>query len=416
MDRADARAEEVRGGLRSHPPGCVESRRGGVGVRTFRRWRDRCEAEGAEGLYDRRLGRASARRAGVDEAAHLLELFDTRYRDFNARHFHEKLVAEHGVQRSYNWVRLTLQAHGRVRAAPRRPPAQAPAPGAAGHGTRTAHAGRPVGSGRHPRRCHLRGLLLRRRGGCQLPGPPRGGARAVRSTPAVTTSTPRRPAARSTRTTRPKSGAPCANSAASPPTPPRRGGGACSSPCRSACPKNSGSPSTSTRPTASSNRSTCPATTPASQPRPRGSAFVPFAGTLDDIPCRGAHRLQRQHRARDVACNSRPTATATSRPGSGSTPTTPSPSSKGASPATAATANPSTPTPARLRDPLRRNQARPCGEVDGRYAPVHFPTGPTTPTEAVNPYIIPNPLFNDLFCGSCSSPVHNKRDFSRRIT
>ena len=200
------------------------------------------------------------------------------------------------------------------------PPAQAPAPGAAGHDTRTAHAGRPVDSGRHPRRCHLRGLLglLRRRGGRQLPGPPRGGARAVRSTPAVTTSTPRRPAARSTRTTRPRSGAPCANSAASPPTPPKRGAGACSPPCRSACPRNSGSPPTSTRPTASSNRSTCPATTDASQPRPRGSAFVPFAGALDDILCRGTHRLQRQHRARDAACNFRPTATTTSRPGFGS--------------------------------------------------------------------------------------------------
>ena len=92
----------------------------GVSERTFRRWRDRYEAEGAQGLYDRRLGRASARRAGVDEVVRLLELFDTRYWDFNARHFHEKLVAEHGVRRSYNWVRQTLQAHGRVRAAPRR--------------------------------------------------------------------------------------------------------------------------------------------------------------------------------------------------------------------------------------------------------------------------------------------------------
>ncbi len=90
----------------------------GVSERTFRRWR--YEAEGAEGLYDRRLGRVSARRAGADEVAQVLELFDTRYWDFNARHFHEKLVACHGVRRSYNWVRLTLQAHGRVRAAPRR--------------------------------------------------------------------------------------------------------------------------------------------------------------------------------------------------------------------------------------------------------------------------------------------------------
>ena len=33
----------------------------GVSERTFRRWRDRYEAEGADGLYDRRLGRVSAR-------------------------------------------------------------------------------------------------------------------------------------------------------------------------------------------------------------------------------------------------------------------------------------------------------------------------------------------------------------------
>ena len=35
----------------------------GMSDRTFRRWRDRFEADGAEGLYDRRLGRVSARRA-----------------------------------------------------------------------------------------------------------------------------------------------------------------------------------------------------------------------------------------------------------------------------------------------------------------------------------------------------------------
>ena len=85
----------------------------GVSERTFRRWRDRYQAEGAEGLYDRRLGRASARRAGVDEVLDVLALFDTRYWDFTAKHFWEKLVDEHGVTRSYNWLRTTLQAHGR---------------------------------------------------------------------------------------------------------------------------------------------------------------------------------------------------------------------------------------------------------------------------------------------------------------
>src|SRR5512133_564241 len=92
----------------------------GMSERTFRRWRDRYEATGAEGLFDRRLGTVSARRAPVDEVAGLLELFDTRYFDFTPKHFHEKLVAGHGITRSYNWVRLTLQAHGRVMPAPRR--------------------------------------------------------------------------------------------------------------------------------------------------------------------------------------------------------------------------------------------------------------------------------------------------------
>jgi transposase len=92
----------------------------GMSERNFRRWRDRFEAEGADGLYDRRLGRVSARRAAVDEVTRVLELFDTRYFDFTAKHFHDKLVSEHGFLRSYNWLRLTLQGHGRVMPAPRR--------------------------------------------------------------------------------------------------------------------------------------------------------------------------------------------------------------------------------------------------------------------------------------------------------
>ena len=92
----------------------------GMSERTFRRWRDRFEAEGAEGLYDRRLGRVSARRVGVDEVTRVLELFDTRYFDFTAKHFYDKLLSDHGFGRSYNWLRLTLQAHGRITPAPRR--------------------------------------------------------------------------------------------------------------------------------------------------------------------------------------------------------------------------------------------------------------------------------------------------------
>ena len=92
----------------------------GMSERTFRRWRERYDAEGAEGLYDRRLGRVSARRAPVDEVMGVLELFDTRYFDFTARHFWDKLVSDHDFKRSYNWVRLTLQAQGRTTKAARR--------------------------------------------------------------------------------------------------------------------------------------------------------------------------------------------------------------------------------------------------------------------------------------------------------
>ena len=92
----------------------------GVSERTFRRWRERYDAEGAEGLYDRRLGRVSSRRAPVDEVMCVLELFDTRYFDFTARHFWDKLVSDHDFKRSYNWVRLTLQAQGRTTKAARR--------------------------------------------------------------------------------------------------------------------------------------------------------------------------------------------------------------------------------------------------------------------------------------------------------
>ena len=145
--------EEVYG--RTHRGGLSQAEAAevlGVSERTFRRWRERYEAEGADGLYDRRLGRLSARRAAADEVARVLELFDTRYWDFTAKHFHEKLVADHGFKRSYNWLRLSLQAHGRRRAAPRRGahrrkrPRRA-LPGMMLHRTARATRGSPVDGG-----------------------------------------------------------------------------------------------------------------------------------------------------------------------------------------------------------------------------------------------------------------------------
>ena len=76
----------------------------GMSERHFRRLRDRYEAEGAEGLVDRRLGRASARRAPVDRIEWVLALYRTRYWDFTAKHFHEHLVRDHGFELGYVWT------------------------------------------------------------------------------------------------------------------------------------------------------------------------------------------------------------------------------------------------------------------------------------------------------------------------
>jgi len=115
------RFEDVYGRFRVGRLGCEDAADFlGVSVSTFRRYRRRYEEEGVGGLYDRRLGRLSARRAPADEVMQVLELFETRYWDFTVKHFHEKLVSEHGVGRSYSWTKNTLQAAGKVRKAKRR--------------------------------------------------------------------------------------------------------------------------------------------------------------------------------------------------------------------------------------------------------------------------------------------------------
>ena len=128
----------------------------------------------------------------------------------------------------------------------------------------------------------------------------------------------------------------------------------------------------------------------------QGSAFVPFTGTLDGHPLhpRGTHRLKRQHRALQAPGTSDPRRPPPPplRQGQGSastnTPTAQWPSSmdRDVWRDTTPMANRSTAKPARPRDPLRRDRPAPCGQVDSRAAPDHFPTGPATATEAVNSY------------------------------
>jgi transposase len=92
----------------------------GVTERTFRRWRDRLREDGTEGLVDRRIGRASGRRAALAEVERMLGLYVEHYADFTVKHFHEQMVKRHGYKLGYTVTRLSLQAAGLVRAAPRR--------------------------------------------------------------------------------------------------------------------------------------------------------------------------------------------------------------------------------------------------------------------------------------------------------
>jgi transposase len=115
------RFEEVYGRFRRGRLSCEEAADLlGVSVSTFGRSRRRYDAEGAEGLYDRRIGRASSRRVPVDEVTGVIELYATKYFDFNVKHFHEKLVTEHGFKFSYTWTKRVLQDAGQVKRAKKR--------------------------------------------------------------------------------------------------------------------------------------------------------------------------------------------------------------------------------------------------------------------------------------------------------
>ena len=86
----------------------------GVSDRTMRRWRERYQEHGYDGLYDRRKRRPSPKRVALKTAEKVLQLYREKYFDFNVRHFHEKLAEEHGIQISYTWVKMALQGSGLV--------------------------------------------------------------------------------------------------------------------------------------------------------------------------------------------------------------------------------------------------------------------------------------------------------------
>ena len=85
----------------------------GVSDRTFRRYINRYEEMGLEGLSDKRLTQASFRRAPVDEVMAVRARYEGRYRGWNIKHFYSWYKRDGGL-RSYSWVKNTLQARGLV--------------------------------------------------------------------------------------------------------------------------------------------------------------------------------------------------------------------------------------------------------------------------------------------------------------
>src|ERR1035441_6635991 len=117
----------------------------GISDRQMRRWHQRYEKFGYDGIWDRRRGGLSPRRVPLETVQQVLRLYREKYFDFNVRHFHEKLREQHGIGLSYTWVKLALQGAGLVhnrrrRGAHRQRRPRRPLPGMLLHLDGSSHA------------------------------------------------------------------------------------------------------------------------------------------------------------------------------------------------------------------------------------------------------------------------------------
>jgi transposase len=114
-----------------------------VSDRTFRRYIDRYHHGGLDGLLDKRLTQASARKAPVDEAMELVERYQSQHKGWNVSHFHSWYRRDGGT-RSYTWVKNQLQTakavpKGKKRGAHRKKRERAPLPGMMIHQDGSTH-------------------------------------------------------------------------------------------------------------------------------------------------------------------------------------------------------------------------------------------------------------------------------------
>ena len=94
----------------------------GISDRSMRRWHQRYEEFGYDGLFDRRRGKPSSKRVPLVQVEQVLALYRDRYFDLNVQHFHEKLKEEHQIELSYTWVKQALQGAGLVKRGRKRGP------------------------------------------------------------------------------------------------------------------------------------------------------------------------------------------------------------------------------------------------------------------------------------------------------
>jgi transposase len=87
----------------------------GISDRQMRRWHERYQEFGYDGLFDRRRGQPSPKRVPLATVEQVLGLYRDRYFDLNVQHFHEKLREEHQIGLSYSWVKQALQGAGMVK-------------------------------------------------------------------------------------------------------------------------------------------------------------------------------------------------------------------------------------------------------------------------------------------------------------
>src|SRR5215469_16552254 len=88
----------------------------GMSVRNMQRMMQRYQEGGDKGLSYQRRGKRSIHRIPVETVERVLGLYREQYFDFNVRHFHEKLQAEHDIRLSYSWVNRRCKGPGWWRA------------------------------------------------------------------------------------------------------------------------------------------------------------------------------------------------------------------------------------------------------------------------------------------------------------